>query len=204
MFFCTFQLLIIDGSGHLMGRLASIVAKNLLQGQRIVVLRCERINISGGFYRNKLKYLQFLRKRTNTKPSRGPYHFRSPSRIFWRVVRGMLPHKKHRGKEALERLKVFEGMPPPYDKKKRFVVPQALRYLRLKPGRKFCVLGRLSREVGWNYGDIVEALEDKRKSKSMVFFKKAQAERKLRVQATKNVAKKIERLQKVIEAFGAR
>ncbi|WP_411016220.1 50S ribosomal protein L13, partial [Salmonella sp. s51884] len=97
----------MDGSGHLMGRLASTVAKNLLQGQRIVVLRCERINISGGFYRNKLKYLQFLKKRTNTKPSRGPFHFRSPCRIFWRVIRGMLPHKKHRGKEALERLKVY-------------------------------------------------------------------------------------------------
>merc|ERR1719244_1652407 len=113
------KLLVIDGSGHLMGRLASIVAKNLLQGQRIVVVRCERINISGGFYRNKLKYLQFLRKRINTKPSRGPFHYRSPTRMFWKVVRGMLPHKKARGKLALDRLKVFEGVPPPYDQKKK-------------------------------------------------------------------------------------
>lgn len=44
---------IIDGKGHLMGRLASTVAKQLLSGQKIVVVRCEAINISGGFYRAK-------------------------------------------------------------------------------------------------------------------------------------------------------
>jgi len=33
-------------------------------------------------------------------------------------------------------LQVFEGIPPPYDKQKKMVVPNALRVLRLKPGRK--------------------------------------------------------------------
>ena len=55
----------------------------------------------------------------------------------------------------MARLKVFEGVPPPYDKKKRMVVPQALRILRLKPGRKYCTVGRLSHEVGWKYQDVV-------------------------------------------------
>ncbi|CAH8662667.1 unnamed protein product [Schistosoma curassoni] len=128
--------IIIDAQGHLLGRLASVVAKTLLNGQKVVVVRCEGINISGSFYRNKLKYLDFLRKRMNTNPSRGPYHFRAPAKIFWRTVRGMLPHKLYRGKQALDRLKVFEGIPPPYDKKKRMVVPSALRAIRLKPGRK--------------------------------------------------------------------
>ena len=62
----------------------------MLLGRKVVVVRCEGINISGNFYRNKLKYLAFLRKRMNTNPSRGPYHFRAPSRIFWRTVRGEL------------------------------------------------------------------------------------------------------------------
>ena len=42
--------------------------------------------MSGNFYRNKLKYLDFLKKRCNVKPSRGPFHFRAPSKIFWRTV----------------------------------------------------------------------------------------------------------------------
>lgn len=87
--------------------------------------------------------------------SSGPFHFRAPSRIFYKTVRGMIPHKTARGAAAMERLKVFEGVPPPYDKKKRMVVPQALRVMRLKPGRKYCTVGRLSHEVGWKYQDVV-------------------------------------------------
>lgn len=68
----------------------------------------------------------------------------------------MIPHKTSRGAAALERLKVFEGVPPPYDKQKKMVVPQALRVLRLQPGRKYCLVGRLSHEVGWKYQGVVE------------------------------------------------
>ena len=130
------QPVVIDGRGHLLGRLASIVARNILNGNKVVVVRCEGINLSGNFYRNKLKVLAFLRLRCNVKPSRGPFHFRAPSKMFWRTVRGMVPHKTERGKEAMKRLQTFEGVPPPYDKKKRMVVPSALKVLRLKPGRK--------------------------------------------------------------------
>ena len=91
------------------------------------------------FLFHAVKYLKFLKIRCNVKPSRGPFHLRAPSRIFWRTVRGMIPHKTKRGAEALNRLKVYEGIPAPYDKKKRMVVPCALRVLRLKPGRKVCL-----------------------------------------------------------------
>lgn len=134
---------VIDAKGHLLGRLASTVAKQLLNGQKIVVVRCEDINISGEFFRNKLKYLAYLRKACRYHPTRGPFHFRAPSRILYKAIRGQIPHKTARGMAALERLKVFEGIPPPFDKVKRMVVPQALRVLRLKPGRKFCTVGRL-------------------------------------------------------------
>jgi len=51
LFFC--EQVVIDGKGHLLGRLASTVAKQLLIGQKIVVVRCEAINISGEFFRAK-------------------------------------------------------------------------------------------------------------------------------------------------------
>lgn len=57
-----------------------------------------------------------MRKRCNVNPARGPFHLRSPSKMFWRTVRGMVPHKLPRGAAALAHLKVFEGVPPPYDK----------------------------------------------------------------------------------------
>jgi len=194
--------LLIDARGHLLGRLSAIVAKTLLQGQRVVVLRCEGINISGNFYRNKLKYLDFLKKRMNSNPSRGPFHFRAPSKIFWRTVRGMLPHKLYRGKDAMERLKCYEGIPPPYDKQKRIVVPSALRVLRLKPRRKYCSLSRLAHEVGWKYQGVVSTLEKRRKLKASAFHKRKVLKNKLMETAKKNVAKKVEPYQKVIESFG--
>lgn len=47
------QVLVLDGQGHLLGRLEAIVAKQMLLGRKGVVVRCEGINISGNFYRNK-------------------------------------------------------------------------------------------------------------------------------------------------------
>ena len=52
------------------------------------VVRCEEICISGGLVRQKMKYERFLRKRMNTQPSHGPIHFRAPSKILARTIRG--------------------------------------------------------------------------------------------------------------------
>ena len=66
---------IIDGRGHLVGRLASVVAKQLLEGKKLVVVRAEEMNISGSLYRNKVKWMRFLKKRLSTNPKKGPYVF---------------------------------------------------------------------------------------------------------------------------------
>ncbi|KAK8745163.1 hypothetical protein OTU49_000488 [Cherax quadricarinatus] len=193
--------ILINASNHLLGRLAAVVAKTVLTGQRVVVVSCEKINISGSFYRNKLKYLAFLRKRCNVNPKRGPFHHRAPSKIFQRTVRGMLPHKTTRGQQALKRLKSFEGVPPPYAKRARKVVPDAMRVTRLKPGRKFCYLGRLSHEVGWKYKSVVATLETRRKLKAAVLYKARKADMRLKKRAMSKVAGRIEPYSKVITSY---
>ena len=50
------RVILIDGRGHLLGRLASVIAKQLLCGQKFVVVRCEELNISGSLFRNKCMY----------------------------------------------------------------------------------------------------------------------------------------------------
>jgi len=181
---------VVDCRGHLLGRLASAIAKELLLGQRVVAVRTEEILISGSFIRNKLKYLDFLKIHVNTNPKRGPFHYRAPSKILWRAVRGMLPHKTKRGMAALERLKVFEGVPPPYDKIKRVVVPDALKVTRLRPGRKTTLLGRLSSEVGWKHYETVKTLEAKRKVRSAAFYHRKRALLKLRQKAVEQATAK--------------
>ena len=117
-----------------------------------------------------------MHKRHLVNPCKnGPFHHRAPSRIFFRAVRGMVPHKTARGAAALQRLKVYEGMPPPYDRKKKFVVPDALRVLRLKPGRKYATLKRISSEVGWKYQETVDKLEAKRVVKQQAFHERKMA-----------------------------
>ncbi|XP_050208548.1 60S ribosomal protein L13a-3-like [Mercurialis annua] len=182
---------VVDARHHMLGRLASATAKELLNGQHVVVVRCEEICLSGGLVRQKMKYLRFLRKRMNTKPSHGPIHFRAPAKIFWRTVRGMIPHKTKRGEAALARLKVYEGVPPPYDKMKRMVIPDALKVLRLQSGHKYCLLGRLSSEVGWNHYDTIKELENKRKERSQVMYERKKQLNKLRVKAEKAAEEKL-------------
>ncbi|CAA7387926.1 unnamed protein product [Spirodela intermedia] len=174
---------VVDARHHMLGRLASIIAKELLNGQRVVVVRCEEISISGGLVRQKMKYARFRNKRMNTKPSHGPIHFRAPAKILWRTIRGMIPHKTKRGEAALARLKAYEGVPPPYDKVKRMVIPDALKELRLRKGNKFCLLGQLSKEVGWSYYDVVRELEEKRKQRAQVAYERKKQLNKLRAQA---------------------
>ena len=105
--------------------------------------------------------------------------------LLYDTVRGMLPHKTERGQLAMGRMKTFEGMPHPYDKMKRTVVPDALKATRLKPGRKFCVLKDLSHSVGWKHKDLIERLESKRKVRSEAFYQKKKAAATLRAKAAK-------------------
>ena len=184
------------------GRLASIVSKQLLSGQKVVVVRCEDIDISGSFFRNKLKYHGYLNKRCVVNPSHGAFHFRAPSRMLYRIVRGMIPHKTPRGASALENLKVFEGVPPPYDKIKRVVVPDALRVLRLKPGRKFTSLGRVAASVGWKYAEVVEKLESKRKEKGRVYYEKKKATIRSVAQAKVKAASQLAPVAKTLAQYG--
>ncbi|KAI9218112.1 ribosomal protein L13 domain-containing protein [Blastocladiella britannica] len=195
------KVVVIDGKGHLLGRLASIVAKQLLSGQKLVVVRCEELNIAGPFFRNKLRYHAHLRKRCLVNPAKGAFHFRAPSRIFYKALRGMIPHKTARGAAALARVKVFEGIPAPWDRYKRMVVPAALRVLRLKPGRKYTRVGRLSHEVGWKYQDVVAKLEEKRKTRGQAAFA-VHAKKATKIAAAQAKDSKVVAVKKELSALG--
>lgn len=163
--------MLIDAKGHIMGRLASVIAKAILNGQRVVVVRVEQLTLSGSLFRRRCDYLEFKNKNSNTNPRHGgPHHYRSPSKMFWRVIRGMVPHKTKRGAAALEKLKIFEGCPYPYSHRKRKCVPLALKVMRLKTGRKSCLLGLLSERVGWNQAKVVKRLEEKREARASEYF----------------------------------
>ena len=71
--------------------------------------------------------------------------------------------------------KTYEGIPEPYDKKKRVVVPDALKVLRMRADRNFTLLGALAKEVGWGYTELVQKLETQRKIKEQAFYAEKKA-----------------------------
>ena len=101
---------VIDASGLVLGRAASVIAQRLLKGEEIVVVNAEKSVVTGN-RQNVIAFYTANRARGSVRS--GPHYPRYPDRIFRRTVRGMLPHLKTRGKEAYDRLEVFIGVPAP-------------------------------------------------------------------------------------------
>jgi len=105
-------LKIIDASGLLMGRMASHVAGELLKGEKIAIINAEECIISGDNRNVFDKYLHRRHRRSIVNPARhGPFFPRRPEGIIKRAVRGMLPYKKAKGRDAMKRLRVYIGVP---------------------------------------------------------------------------------------------
>lgn len=101
-------MIIVDASGLVLGRLASVTAKNLLAGEEIKIINAEKVLITG---RKESVYGDYSRARARGSREKGPYFPKRPEMILRRTVRGMLPYKLKRGKDAMARLRVYVGVP---------------------------------------------------------------------------------------------
>ncbi|MEM4690365.1 MAG: 50S ribosomal protein L13 [Archaeoglobaceae archaeon] len=139
------EYVIIDASGHILGRLSSIIAKRLLNGERIVVVNAEKVVITGSereiFQRYKAKY-------DRGSKEKGPYFPKHPEKIFKRTVRGMLPWSSRRGREAYRRLRVFIGVPEELRGKEFQKIENAL-FEKVSKTEKFVYLEEVSKHLGW-------------------------------------------------------
>ncbi|MEM0375191.1 MAG: 50S ribosomal protein L13 [Nitrososphaerota archaeon] len=146
------DLVVIDGSNHRLGRLASRVAKMLLEGKRVVVLNADKIVITGSKSAILARY-QYLLDRTwlSSIERVQVWNPRRPDRIFWYTVRRMLPRKKPKGREALSRLRVYNGVPEEFSNLKAVTVEDALHRSEIsRSGKliKWMTLGELSKLIG--------------------------------------------------------
>jgi large subunit ribosomal protein L13 len=105
---------VIDASECVLGRLASRVAKELLNNEdRVVVVNADSIVVSGS---KDFLLEYYYHKRERGDPIKGPFYPREPHMIFKRAVRGMLPKNK-RGRDALKRLTVYRNTPKMFEGK---------------------------------------------------------------------------------------
>lgn len=196
--------IVIDCHGHVLGRVASVVAKNLLLGRHFVLVRCEDLQVCGTLKMRLAQWELYMRKRVNTNPRRGPFHQRSPRNVILKAIRGMLPKNCYRGKLALKHVKCFEGCPAPYDKMKKCSIPSAAAIYTFNPTRKRTTLATFCTAVGWKYADVVKRSEDERKAKAQKWFEKKQAtEKKFQEAKAKILAdKKYENKVAILKKFG--
>lgn len=138
--------IVVDGTNHIAGRLASHVAKLLLKGNRVSIVNCEEIMISGTRSNIIKEYRDFLEIGSIIHPEHGPYHPRRPDTIISRMIRGMLPRKKPSGPAAHKRLRAYIGTPKQLKslKKTQFEKAKITRSTA-----NYTTMANLGRTVGW-------------------------------------------------------
>jgi len=133
---------VYDGSGQILGRIATRIAKNLLRGENVSVINCEKAVISGD---PKTTEKHYFERRKRGDPHHGPFFPRTPQGIVRRTIRGMLSYHKPKGKEAFRRLKIYVGVPDEL-KNKEFIKIKEADVNRLRC--KHITIGDLSIALG--------------------------------------------------------
>jgi len=98
---------VVDARDCILGRVASKVAERALDGERVAVVNAERAVITG----RREDVVGTFQKRRELGSDRGPEYPKRPDRIFKRSIRGMVPYKTPRGREAFEGIRVYMGNP---------------------------------------------------------------------------------------------
>ncbi|MBU4308192.1 MAG: 50S ribosomal protein L13 [Nanoarchaeota archaeon] len=109
---------IIDGKNAVMGRLASYVAKQALQGEEFAIVNCDKVIVTGS--RKNIQEHYKLKRSKVGSGQKGPKISRSSFEIVKRCIRGMLPdHREGRGRVAWKRIKCYNGVPKEFESKEK-------------------------------------------------------------------------------------
>jgi large subunit ribosomal protein L13 len=135
--------MIIDGTDMILGRIATFAAKHALLGQNVEIINCEEIVITRG---RKTVIAHYKRKKSMGVPSKGPFQPKRPDMLVRKTIRGMIPYKQSKGREAFKKVKCYigspeelKGEPVKFEKASSDKLPN-LNYIKLK---KIC------KELGW-------------------------------------------------------
>ncbi|NOZ80887.1 MAG: 50S ribosomal protein L13 [DPANN group archaeon] len=139
------NMIIIDATDIVLGRLATTAAKNALLGEEVRVINAGKAIVTGTKSGVMDKYRTASKRGT---PSKGPFQPRTPERFVKRTIRGMLPYKQAKGLAALRRIRCFKDAPKEYEGKERLDLEKhstkKLRTLSFGTVEKIC------KELGGN------------------------------------------------------
>ncbi|MFH1393690.1 MAG: 50S ribosomal protein L13 [Candidatus Micrarchaeota archaeon] len=104
-------MIVIDCKNLIFGRVASHAAKQALNGEEVHLINAEQMVVCGNPTQISDRYKQKRRLQNKGTPEHSPRWPRVPHMLVKRMVRGMLPRKTMRGREAMKRLMVYAGNP---------------------------------------------------------------------------------------------
>jgi len=123
---------VYDGTDAILGRLGSRVARDLLKGYNVDIINCDRIIVSGD--KKILVYNIAAKIRMGSGSSlKGPKYPRTVDRLVKRMIRGMLPWDRTKGREAYRKLRCHIST---------VSVEESIKVIKLnhrKPMKHFCI-----------------------------------------------------------------
>ena len=136
---------IIDGRNAVLGRLGSVVAQRIMDGEEIVVVNAESIVVTG---ERDMVFADYKARvdRGDTTKRKGPFYPRRADLLFKRSVRGMIPWTTTSGREAYRRLHVYVGTPKQFADAETVKIEDAMK----KINGKYTTLGAISKFLGSN------------------------------------------------------
>jgi len=133
---------VVDARDCILGRVASNVAEMALDGQRVAVVNAEDAVVTG----SDEDVVGTFRKRTELGSDKGPAYPTRPDGILKRSVRGMVPYKRERGREAFANVRVYVG--DPFDDEDAETLEETS--LDRLSNIRFVHLGEVSERIGAN------------------------------------------------------
>ncbi|MFA5049688.1 MAG: 50S ribosomal protein L13 [Candidatus Micrarchaeia archaeon] len=137
-------MIVIDGNGMIFGRIASRISKELLKKNQIILVNAEKILISGDPKAIVDRYTVKRSLKNKANPEKSSHFSRVPKMFVKRIIRGMLPWKRPRGKEAYRNLTVYEGIPENITQK-----PVVFEDCRPKNISKYITIEKICKRFGY-------------------------------------------------------
>ncbi len=134
---------LIDATDLIVGRMATQVAKRALEGETIAIINAEKAVITGK--KTDILAKQQLRQEIG-HPTRGPTFPREPDFMLKRSIRGMLPYKNTKGREAYGRIKCYIGVPPQFKEQKAESLKNA--HISSSNVTEYAVIGDVCKLIG--------------------------------------------------------
>lgn len=129
------EKIIVNANNAILGRMGTFVVKELLKGNSVDIINSEETIISG----NKEYIVERIKRKRRMGRGgslKGPRYIRQEDRLLKRMMRGMLPWDKQKGRDAYKRLKCYMGngklSEDEIKKAKNFEHHIPLKYTKLK------------------------------------------------------------------------